>query len=139
MIRQMLNILVCPHDKESELELFEFSTRNIKKNIENKTESDKDIIRGNTIKNPEQNSINTGAKKENIDKMSADGDLDDNVVIEEGILFCNSCSRFYPIVEEIPIILPDNLRDKAKDLEILKKWSHSLPDKVIKNALPWHL
>jgi uncharacterized protein len=82
-----------------------------------------------------------GEKKNKIDAYSddlfADAELD--IVIEEGILFCNRCLRFFPIVEEIPIILPDEIRDKNKDLELLKKWSSSLPDKVVKKALPWHL
>jgi uncharacterized protein len=82
-----------------------------------------------------------GEKKNKIDAYSddlfADAELD--IVIEEGILFCNRCFRFFPIVEEIPIILPDEIRDKDKDLELLKKWSESLPEKVVKKALPWHL
>ncbi len=61
------------------------------------------------------------------------------MVIEEGLLFCNSCLRFYPIVEEIPIILPDELRDKEKDLLLLKKWSKILPEKIVKDSLPYHL
>jgi uncharacterized protein YbaR (Trm112 family) len=28
-------------------------------------------------------------------------------VIKEGVLFCSQCSRFYPIIEEIPVMLPD--------------------------------
>ena len=43
-------------------------------------------------------------------------------VIKEGVLFCLQCSRFYPIIEEIPVMLPDELRDKEKDIEFLKKW-----------------
>ena len=71
------------------------------------------------------------------DDLFVDAELD--IVIEEGILFCNRCLRFFPIVEEIPVILPDEIRDKNKDLELLKKWSNYLPDKVVKKALPWHL
>jgi Uncharacterized conserved protein len=41
-------------------------------------------------------------------------------VIKEGVLFCSQCSRFYPIIEEIPVMLPDELRDKEKDIEFLK-------------------
>ena len=32
----------------------------------------------------------------------------------EGAIFCPKCSRFYPIMEEIPIMLPDDLRDKKQ-------------------------
>ena len=102
-MKKMLDFLVCPFDKESELELFEFVAR----------------------KNTKDQGFNN--------------DLDNDVIIEEGILFCNNCSRFYPIVEEIPILLPDNLREKNKDLEILMRWADHLPEKVTKNAVPWHI
>jgi hypothetical protein len=57
----------------------------------------------------------------------------------EGALFCSKCSRFYPIIEEIPIMLPDELRDKKQDISFLEKNSKTLPQKIIKDANPWHL
>lgn len=62
----------------------------------------------------------------------------DNLVIE-GALFCPKCSRFYPIIEEIPIMLPDELRDKKQELEFLKNNKEQLPEKIITQANPWHL
>ena len=60
-------------------------------------------------------------------------------VIKEGVLFCSQCSRFYPIIEEIPVMLPDELRDKEKDIQFLQKWHEKIPSKIIKNGQPWHL
>jgi len=60
-------------------------------------------------------------------------------VIIEGALYCSKCSRFYPILEEIPILLPDELRDKKQDLEFLKNNNKILPEKIVNNAFPWHL
>jgi len=60
-------------------------------------------------------------------------------VISEGVLFCTKCSRFYPIIEEIPIMLPDELRDKKQEIEFLKKNKNTLPEKIITKANPWHL
>lgn len=60
-------------------------------------------------------------------------------VIKEGVLFCSQCSRFYPIIEEIPVMLPDELRDKEKDIQFLQKWHQKIPSKIIKNGNPWHL
>jgi uncharacterized protein YbaR (Trm112 family) len=60
-------------------------------------------------------------------------------VIKEGVLFCSQCSRFYPIIEEIPVMLPDELRDKEKDIQFLQKWQEKIPNKIIKNGNPWHL
>ena len=116
MLKRMLDILVCPFDKESALELFELKTRTFQKN-DSETE-----IKGSKLSNIKEKDP---SNKE--------------IVVEEGVLFCNNCSRFYPIVEEIPIILPDELRDKNKDIEMLNRWSGSLPTKIIKKGLPWHL
>ena len=60
-------------------------------------------------------------------------------VIKEGVLFCSQCSRFYPIIEEIPVMLPDELRDKEKDIEFLKKWQEKIPSKITKDGFQWHL
>jgi hypothetical protein len=60
-------------------------------------------------------------------------------VISEGALFCTKCSRFYPIIEEIPIMLPDELRDKKQEMEFLKNNKGQLPEKIIANGNPWHL
>ena len=60
-------------------------------------------------------------------------------VILDGALFCQKCTRFYPIIDEIPIMLPDELRDKKQDLEFLEKFHEKLPEKITKNGLPWHI
>lgn len=60
-------------------------------------------------------------------------------IVSEGAIFCSKCSRFYPIVDEIPIMLPDELRDKNQDIEFLKKHKGSLPEKIVNKGLPWHL
>jgi uncharacterized protein YbaR (Trm112 family) len=89
MNKKMMDILVCPIDKQFPLELYE---------IQSKQE-----------------------------------------VVLEGALFCSKCARFYPIIEEIPIMLPDELRDKKQDMVFLEKNSKTLPQKIIKDANPWHL
>jgi len=89
MNRKMMDILVCPIDKQFPLEIFE---------AESKEE-----------------------------------------VVVEGALYCSKCSRFYPIIEEIPIMLPDELRDKKQDMEFLDKNQEKLPGKIIKHAKPWHV
>ena len=60
-------------------------------------------------------------------------------VVSEGTLYCTKCSRFYPIIEEIPIMLPDELRDKKQEMNFLKKYKDKLPEKIISEANPWHL
>ncbi len=62
----------------------------------------------------------------------------DGLVIE-GVLYCTECSRYFPIIEEIPIMLPDELRDKKQDIEFLKNNTESLPEKIVKHGKPWHV
>ena len=59
--------------------------------------------------------------------------------IQEGLLCCTKCNRYFPITEEIAVMLPDELRKEKKDLEFLQKWQGKIPDKVIKQGNPWHL
>ena len=59
--------------------------------------------------------------------------------VTEGVLFCPKCSRFYPIIEDIPIMLPDELRDKKQEIGFLKNNKDNLPEKIVKSGLPWHL
>jgi uncharacterized protein YbaR (Trm112 family) len=89
MNKKMMDMLVCPIDKQFPLELYEVKSK--------------------------------------------------NEVVLEGALYCTKCSRFYPIIEEIPIMLPDELRDKKQDVGFLEQHKESLPQKIIKQAHPWHL
>lgn len=86
----MMEIIACPVDKNSPLELYELSV------------------------GPDQ----------------------DNVI--EGILFCNKCKRFYFIKDEIPALLPDDLRDEVSELDTLTKWKYRLPSKITMEGKPWH-
>lgn len=52
----------------------------------------------------------------------------ENYKIKTGILFCNSCNRWYPIVDGIHILLPDNYRDEKDDKEFLIKHKSDLND-----------
>ncbi|MFN3654442.1 MAG: Trm112 family protein [Candidatus Nitrosotenuis sp.] len=89
MNKKMMDMLVCPIDKQFPLEIFE-------------------------IRSKEE-------------------------MVSEGALYCSKCNRFYPIIEEIPIMLPDELRDKEQDMNFLEKNKENLPQKIIKHAKPWHL
>jgi len=66
-------------------------------------------------------------------------DKSDDEKVAEGALYCQECSRFFPIIDEIPIMLPDELRDKKQDIEFLKRNIKELPKKIVTQASPWHL
>lgn len=59
--------------------------------------------------------------------------------IVEGLLVCSKCNRFYPIIEEIPHMLPDELREKAEDIGFLKKWQGKIPEKILNEGKPFNL
>ncbi len=60
-------------------------------------------------------------------------------IVSEGVLSCPKCSRFYPIIEDIPIMLPDELRDKEQEIDFLTKFKEKIPKTVLTSANPWHL
>ncbi|NHI92298.1 MAG: hypothetical protein EAX96_07320 [Candidatus Lokiarchaeota archaeon] len=59
--------------------------------------------------------------------------------IENGIIFCEKCKRWYPIDETIPQMLPDELRAKKKEKIFLQKWKTHIPDTILKEGVPFNL
>lgn len=57
--------------------------------------------------------------------------------VDEGIFYCNECHRWYPIIETIPQMLPDNLRSKKDDLAFLEKWTTKIPGEIKSGGQPW--
>ncbi|MHA1833583.1 MAG: Trm112 family protein [Candidatus Baldrarchaeia archaeon] len=59
--------------------------------------------------------------------------------IAEGVLQCQKCRRWYPIIEGIPRMLPDNLRKKDEDLKFLERNKGRLLNEIIRQGRPYHL
>lgn len=59
--------------------------------------------------------------------------------IVEGLLVCSKCNRYYPIMEEIPHMLPDELRERVEDIGFLKKWQEKIPEKILNEGKPFNL
>lgn len=57
----------------------------------------------------------------------------------EGIIICPKCLRWYPIRDEIPEMLPDELRNKRDDVNFLKKWREKIPEKILLEGKPFNL
>ena len=62
----------------------------------------------------------------------------DNLILD-GVLLCSKCERYYPIIDEIPVMLPDGLRNRKEDLEFLNRWKSRLPKSVVEEGKPWNL
>lgn len=45
----------------------------------------------------------------------------------EGVLLCEKCHRYYPIITGIPIMSPDEYREQNLEIPFLKKWEEKLP------------
>ncbi len=60
-------------------------------------------------------------------------------VVVDGALLCDKCGRFYPIIVEIPVMLPDDLRSKKEDLEFLTRWKDRLPKETVAEGKPVNL
>jgi uncharacterized protein YbaR (Trm112 family) len=59
--------------------------------------------------------------------------------LKEALLTCKKCGRWYPVMDSIPHMLPDDLRKEAEDKQFLVKHSEKVPEKVKKEGLPFHL
>lgn len=59
--------------------------------------------------------------------------------IVEGLIICPKCLRWYSIREEIPEMLPDELRDKKDELPFLQKWKSKVPKKILTEGKPFNL
>ncbi len=130
MNKKLLDILVCPFDKVTPLDLFEFEMKTtIYSGVEDNKVPSYDDRLTNEKKVTSTPSIDT--------KTNSYLESNPESIVKEGILFCKTCIRFYPIIEEIPIILPDELRDKKKDIDFLKKWSKSIAPDLLKTLRPW--
>lgn len=133
MKKHMLDILACPIDKNYPLELIELNVK----------ELEKDKIKENYHPLNSEENNNIVKKNKNSGGGNKVNEINQNdekvIVVIDGILYCKKCSRFYPIIDEIPIMLPDELREKEKDLQFLNKWKHTIPEEILTQSNPWHL
>ena len=117
MRKSLLEILACPIDKHSPLELIEINVY-----LTNESSSDK-----------------RSDNRKMLGERTYNDTTYDNVIVKEGVLFCSRCSRFFPIIDEIPIMLPDELREKEKDMRFLLEWETKIPSKILDHGVPWHI
>ncbi len=58
-------------------------------------------------------------------------DLEENII--EGILSCDQCKRYYPIVKGVPIMSPDEYREYKLEQPLLNNWQEHLQNRQVKN------
>lgn len=66
-----------------------------------------------------------------MDKHDLDIDIftetDENEILE-AIMNCPQCNRQFPVIYGIPILIPDEYRDKSLEEPILNKWEQLLDE-----------
>lgn len=55
--------------------------------------------------------------------------------IESGLLFCKNCKRWYPIIETIPQMLPDEYRNEDKEIKFLENNKNLLDERFFDQDL----
>jgi SAM-dependent methyltransferase/uncharacterized protein YbaR (Trm112 family) len=68
-----------------------------------------------------------GAAIERHARAATDPARNFTVEVEEGLLICAECGRWYPIIGQLPEILPDHLRTRDRDLEFLRSIAPAIP------------
>jgi uncharacterized protein YbaR (Trm112 family) len=121
---RLLDIIACPICKHFPLELYVFEYSGGENNSKN--------IRCELF---------CAYKKTNVSEQEpsdADCTACAKTSIKNGLLICPNCKKWYPINDEIPALLPDDLRKTEDDLIFLKKYMTSIPQFVLSNYKPFY-
>jgi uncharacterized protein YbaR (Trm112 family) len=63
--------------------------------------------------------------------------------IDEALIRCPKCGRWYPVIDGIACMLPDDLRKEGKqrieETAFLERWKVNIPTDILKNGLPFGL
>lgn len=51
------------------------------------------------------------------------------VEIVEALMTCEECGRYYPVIYGIPVMTPDEFREKALEEPLLRRWGVALEAK----------
>ncbi|MCD6369362.1 MAG: Trm112 family protein [Thermoproteales archaeon] len=124
---RLLDLLACPYCKKFPLQLYVFEEKIYR---ERKLEWKKPSCE-----------LYCGFKKEYIDNLKETPPCEECIKNEivYGILYCEKCSRWYPIREEIPIMLPDEYRKKDEDKSFLEKFKATIPKEILEFGRPVNL
>ena len=73
--------------------------------------------------------------------LEADGE--DIEEIDEALITCPKCGRWYPVIDGIACMLPDNLRmdgkQRIEETAFLEKWKERIAQDIIEKGIPFSL
>ena len=121
MRHALLNLIACPMCKHFPLELHVFETREDAKKF--------------SISKPFCD-FYCGYLKEKISDLEKEPPCEECMrkEIMHGILYCPNCGRWYPIINGIPLMYPDDKRRHpriaSREKEFILKYKSMFPDKL---------
>lgn len=63
--------------------------------------------------------------------------------IDEALITCPKCGRWYPVIDGIACMLPDNLRmdgkQRKEETAFLERWRERISFDIIENGIPFNL
>ncbi|WP_460025141.1 Trm112 family protein [Infirmifilum sp. SLHALR2] len=125
---RLMDLLACPYDKHFPLELYVIEKVRYERTF--------------TFKSKPACELYCAFKGVKVEELKGSDPGCDECIkyeVKTGVLYCPECGRWWPIKDEIPIILPDNLRKKESDLKFLESVREKLPEKVVMGGKPWNL
>ena len=136
---RLLDILACPNDKNWPLEHYIFEERK-NENIElpEKDEVSKLVCSFYCAKHKVKLVKEAAGKKSTITKEAKNIDYEKEcneclkTEVVAGMIKCTSCNSFYPIIDEIPMMLKEELRNQDIEREFTEKWSEKIKTLLVK-------
>ncbi|WP_287911681.1 Trm112 family protein [Thermofilum sp.] len=124
-----MDLLACPYDKHFPLELYVVEVNKYEeRNVSFRSKPACELycaFRGKEVKE-------FGGKDPGCDECI-------KYEVKTGVLYCPTCQRWYPIKDEIPVLLPDDLRKKDEDLKFLMQIKDKIPEKIWLQGKPFNL
>ncbi|MFX1368440.1 MAG: Trm112 family protein [Promethearchaeota archaeon] len=65
------------------------------------------------------------------------------VEIDEALITCSNCRRWYPVIDTIPCMLPDEQRmdgkQRIEESKFLERWKEKIPSEILESGIPFGL